>query len=109
MTREPSDSAPRSYFPFSHTLRSRSAWKWVFESTFNARTNELVKRFMRRPAEELYRIDTDPYEMTNLIEDAGMADVLSEMRARLTQQMDHHEDNADDAIALRRELGVCRM
>ena len=65
---------------------------WVFESTFNARTNELVKRFMRRPAEELYRIDSDPYEMTNLAGQADEAAAEEQLSAELDRWMQAQGD-----------------
>jgi uncharacterized sulfatase len=48
------------------------------------RIYQLVKRYMHRPAEELYLTAEDSYEMTNL---AGEAD-HSEARARLSAELD---------------------
>ncbi len=39
---------------------------WVRDSWQNDHTYKLVKRYMHRPAEQLYHTDEDPYEMTNL-------------------------------------------
>ncbi len=39
---------------------------WVRDAWNNPHTYRLVKRYMHRPAEELYRIGDDPFEMTNL-------------------------------------------
>ena len=39
---------------------------WVRESWKNPHTYKLVKRYMHRPAEQLYHTAQDPYEMTNL-------------------------------------------
>ena len=35
----------------------------------------MLTKFHNRPAEELYRVDTDPYEMTNLADDPKLAEV----------------------------------
>ena len=39
---------------------------WIWDSWNTPRTYRLVKRFMHRPAEQLYNINYDPYEMNNL-------------------------------------------
>ena len=39
---------------------------WVRETWANPHTYRLVKRYMSRPAEELYNSVTDPYELNNL-------------------------------------------
>ncbi len=65
---------------------------WVFETTFNSRTNELVKRFMRRPAEQLYRIDDDPYEMTNLAGSEEHAEAQKRLSAELDRWMQEQGD-----------------
>ena len=39
----------------------------------------------RKPSEELYALDVDPYETQNLAEQAGHAQVLSRMRKALDQ------------------------
>ena len=57
---------------------------WIFESPNDERTYNLVMRYMKRPAEELYRIDTDPEEMNNLI---GNQD-LSDVKKRLSDELD---------------------
>lgn len=53
---------------------------WVRDAWNNPHTYELVKRYTRRPAEQLYHTVEDPYEMTNLAEDpdyAGTKNLLS--------------------------------
>ncbi|RMF40777.1 MAG: heparan N-sulfatase [Planctomycetota bacterium] len=57
---------------------------WIWEASTDRRTYQLVRRYMRRPAEELYRLDEDPYEMVNLIGDPSLAPVAR----RLSQALD---------------------
>ena len=57
---------------------------WVREAWINAHTYKLVKRYMRRPAEQLYHTAEDPYELTNLADDPSHAAV----KARLTAELD---------------------
>ncbi len=54
------------------------------KESLNEGALRLVNRFMRRPAEELYRIDQDTYEMNNLIED----DKLKKVKRRLSAELD---------------------
>jgi len=65
---------------------------WVFESTFNERTRRLVNRYMRRPPEQLYRLDSDPFEMTNLAADTGHADAKKRLSAELDRWMKEQGD-----------------
>lgn len=57
---------------------------WVRESWTNERTYSLVKRYMRRPAEELYHTSEDRYEMNNL---AGLAEHRA-IQNRLSSELD---------------------
>ncbi len=57
---------------------------WIYESTFNERTYRLVCRYLRRPREQLYRIDLDPYELQDL---AGRPE-HAEAQRRLARELD---------------------
>ena len=57
---------------------------WIRDSWKNPDIHDLVKRYMHRPPEELYCTAEDPYEMTNLIEDSGLAEV----KERLSDELD---------------------
>lgn len=57
---------------------------WVWDSHSNERTYDLVKRYMRRPAEQLYRTVDDPSEMSNL---AGMKQ-HADVQNRLSYELD---------------------
>jgi len=57
---------------------------WVFQSPDNSKTYDLVMRYMKRPPEELYRMDTDPEELSNLINDQELAGV----KKRLSDELD---------------------
>lgn len=47
----------------------------------------------RGQMDELYDLDEDPYEMVNLIDDSAHSDVLSEMRARLSEWQRRTQDD----------------
>lgn len=57
---------------------------WVFSSQEKPRSYDLVKRYMKRPAEELYDTSADPYELSNLATNREAA----EIKARLSAELD---------------------
>ncbi len=57
---------------------------WVRDSWSNREIYNLVKRFMKRPREQLYHTRNDPYEMNNLAMDKQHAQV----KARLSAELD---------------------
>ncbi len=59
---------------------------WI-DSPINRRAVELVNRFMRRPSEQLYNVESDPYQMKNLARDPNLAPVRDRMRAALGRWM----------------------
>lgn len=65
---------------------------WVWDAAEDARTYELVRRYTRRPAEALYDLVRDPYELNNLIEDPGLVDVRQRLRESLDQWMHAQQD-----------------
>lgn len=62
--------------PYWHT--------WIGTAWDTPDTYRLVKRYMLRPAEELYHTAADPYEMDNLAADPNHAEV----KARLSAELD---------------------
>ncbi len=63
----------------------RDAWA-------NPRTYDLVKRYTRRPAEQLYHTAEDPYEMTNVADDASQAETKARLSAELDRWMKEQGD-----------------
>jgi uncharacterized sulfatase len=63
----------------------RDAWA-------NPHTYKPVKRYMRRPAEQLYHTVQDKYEMNNLVGDKSQAMRLNRMRAELDRWMKSQGD-----------------
>ncbi|MDG2122872.1 MAG: hypothetical protein P8J87_04195, partial [Verrucomicrobiales bacterium] len=60
---------------------------WVRDSQTSARSYNLVKRYMQRPAVALYRTASDPYEMENLAGSEGVAEVEARLGAELDRWM----------------------
>ncbi|MFW6163322.1 MAG: sulfatase [Planctomycetota bacterium] len=70
---------------------------WVVGTTFSERTRRLVERYMRRPAEQLYKVPDDPYEMTDLADDPEHVDAKGRLGAELDRWM---KDQGDPGAAL---------
>jgi len=88
---------PEAIYIEKHVMGQTSKWhdywpSWMFESTFNARTRDLVLRYMRRPPEQLYTMDTDPHEMTNLIDEPAHAEAKRRLSAELDRWMAQQGD-----------------
>ena len=60
---------------------------WVREAWADQHAYELVKRYMTRPAEELYHTADDPYELTNLAADRTVAAIKTRLSAELERWM----------------------
>ena len=60
---------------------------WVRQAWADRHTYDLVKRYMTRPAEQLYHTAQDPYEMTNLADDPAAADIKARLSAELDRWM----------------------
>ncbi|MEQ8790192.1 MAG: sulfatase [Pirellulaceae bacterium] len=56
---------------------------WIATAWNNPRTYNLVKRYMQRPAEQLYHTADDRYEMTNLADAPEHAELKAALKAEL--------------------------
>lgn len=65
---------------------------WVGSAWANDKTYGLVKRYTHRPAEELYDLEKDPYELKNLIADSGLAPVKRRLSMELRRWMKEQGD-----------------
>ena len=65
---------------------------WVRETGANPHTYELVKRYMHRPAEQLYHTANDPYEMSNLAGNPKYARLQRRLRDELDRWMQMQGD-----------------
>lgn len=56
---------------------------WVWDASTSSHTYDLVKRYTRRPGEELYETAVDPFEFTNLADDPKHAAAKAALSAEL--------------------------
>ena len=57
---------------------------WIWNSSTSPRSNLLVQRFLRRPAETLHHTKADPHELKNIIHDPSFAAI----RQKLSEELD---------------------
>ncbi len=60
---------------------------WIWSSSTDRRTYDLVKRYTRRPEEQLYHLIDDRYEMKNLANRPELAEVKRRLRRELDRWM----------------------
>jgi len=73
--------------------RPSALWPyWVAAAKNDPQIAQRVKLFRKRPAEELYDLRKDPYELNNLADDPAMKDVLHDLRTRLQKWMKQQGD-----------------
>jgi len=69
-------------------------WAATTEAAANGdkRAKMLMDKFHNRPAEELYRVDEDPYEMNNLAADGKYAEIKKRLKSELQRWMIEQKD-----------------
>lgn len=65
---------------------------WVGQAWNNPHTYKLVKRYVHRPAEQLYHTADDPYELTNVADDPGHEKLKARLSAELYRWMKSQGD-----------------
>ncbi|MDX1285362.1 MAG: hypothetical protein R3182_10125, partial [Draconibacterium sp.] len=65
---------------------------WIFESTNNNKTLELVTRYMKRPVEQIYNLDSDPNELNNLVSESVVQPILKKLSNELDVWMKQQGD-----------------
>ena len=60
---------------------------WIRDAWTRPHTYDMVKRYMHRPAEQLYNTAEDPYELTNLADDPALVSVKARLSAELDRWM----------------------
>jgi uncharacterized sulfatase len=77
-------------------------WKsWVEEAKTDAQAAAVIARYRRRPAEELYDLQSDPLEQHNVADNSERAGVVNELRAQLDAWLQEQGDRGratEDAL-----------
>ncbi len=78
-----------------------SYWvSWVEKARTDPAAAKLVGLYVNRPAEELYDLTKDPYELNNLADDPGAAKVKADLRKRLDAWMVQQGDKGNETEML---------
>ncbi|MCX7012792.1 MAG: sulfatase [Candidatus Sumerlaeota bacterium] len=72
--------------------KSKHFLSWEEKAKTDPDAADKVRRYMTRPAEELYDAQADPYEWNNLADDPEYADIKADLRKRLLEWMDKMGD-----------------
>jgi N-sulfoglucosamine sulfohydrolase len=65
---------------------------WIWAASTDPKTYALTKRYTRRPAEQLYHLTEDRYEMVNLADDTTYAPIKQRLSRELEQWMSGQGD-----------------
>ncbi|OYP32395.1 heparan N-sulfatase [Rhodopirellula sp. MGV] len=65
---------------------------WVFDSFDKPEVYRLVQRYTLRPAEELYDLENDPYELNNLAGSQSVAEVQQRLSGELDRWLELQND-----------------
>ncbi|MBM4025088.1 MAG: sulfatase [Planctomycetes bacterium] len=76
--------APQNTYSINGIHKGEPITSWQADAAHDPKLAARIEWLFRRPAEELYDLETDPYEMKNLAADPRFA----EIKARLGQQLD---------------------
>ncbi len=98
--------------PFANNITNlKGAWSsywrtWLDAAKTDGHARFLVDRYQHRPAEELYDIRADPYELKNLADNPGLTGIKQELRATLLAWMESQGDQgqATERVADRRSI-----
>ena len=71
---------------------------WVEQAKTNPATAELVQNYRHRPAEELYDLRNDPYELHNVAADAKNHKLLLSLRKRTLDWMKQQEESEPEIV-----------
>jgi len=84
---------------------------WKKAAATDAHAMEMFNRYRHRPEEQLYKSDTDPYEITDLAKNPEYAAVKAELRKELEKWMTEQGDpgislDTQEAVDANRKAGA---
>lgn len=87
------DAEHHTHIDKAQPENGRSYWdSWVEKAKTDPTAAEVVSRYHKRPAEELYDLAADPWERRNLAAEPGQAKRLQELRGELDAWMAEQGD-----------------
>jgi N-sulfoglucosamine sulfohydrolase len=70
-------------YPFASDLYNSPTWQGILERGDKMMGGREVEKYVHRPLEELYDLESDPNELKNVAADPKYAEVLKDLRERL--------------------------
>jgi N-sulfoglucosamine sulfohydrolase len=71
-------------YPFASDIYNSLTWQGILKNGDKMMGDRSVESFLHRPLEELYDLEKDPHELKNVAADPAYAEVLKDLRQRLT-------------------------
>ncbi|MBN1998767.1 hypothetical protein JW935_14505 [candidate division KSB1 bacterium] len=71
---------PELAFPFASDLYASKTWQDILKSKTKTMGRRKVSDYLHRPPEELYDLQSDPYEVKNLVKKTKYHAVLNRLR-----------------------------
>ena len=84
--------AYRLDYPFASDLYNSPTWQGVLKRGDRMLGKRSVEQYVRRPLEELYDLEKDPHELTNLAGEEAHARTLAELRTKLRAWQERTRD-----------------
>lgn len=72
--------------------REKFVHSWLEKAKSDPAAKKRVDQYLHRPAEELYDVEKDPFELNNLAGKPGYADVIGRLRGKLDEWMAQQGD-----------------
>ena len=83
---------PELEYPFASDLFASKTWQEILHSGSAWLGKRRVSDYLQRPAEELYDVEKDPYEVANLAKNPDYSSVLKELRTKLKTMREQTND-----------------
>ncbi len=84
--------APQNTYTIAGIHKGQPITSWQEDAKTDPELSTRINWLFRRPAEELYDLQADPYEMRNLADDSQLAAVKTRLRAQLAAWMAQQGD-----------------
>lgn len=84
---------PEATFQNALTESKSKVFKsWIAKAAIDSMAKNLAYKYQHRPAEELYDLKSDPYEMFNIANDSRFVSVKNELKDKLMKWMEQQGD-----------------
>ncbi|MFQ6114991.1 MAG: sulfatase, partial [bacterium] len=83
---------PELEYPFATDLFISKTWQGILKRKSKMMGKRRVDAYLKRPAEELYDLEKDPYEVKNIAANPDYSAVLNELRTKLKMMRERTSD-----------------